>query len=358
MSALPLFQSVVPLERQHPIYRRLLENAYEAERLVLLNWSDGFVDRDGKFCHEFQISFESCFWELYIHTCLKKLGANLDFSHHAPDFVVTGRNRLCIEATIAAPSKGEQGPVGFSMRDLPEDFNSFNRKSTIRICNSFTSKVKKLRESYSNLAHCKEQPFVIAIAPFDRPFSHFSGMRPIISALYGLYYDEEQTLETSAKNIVTYNVESVSKTEKVNLPLGFFCTPEYADVSAVIYSEVATWGKIRAMADNPNALTVYKTLHPNPNGIMPTVKVRRKQEYQEDLLDGFCVFHNPFAKHKLSPDFFNHNRLAQAYIRPDGELHFDHPKDFLLCRMLQTVTLRKSDDPKDIRVFQRGTHLF
>jgi len=75
MSALPLFQSVVPLERQHPIYRRLLENAYEAERLVLLNWSDGFVDRDGKFCHEFQISFESCFWELYIHACLKKLGA-------------------------------------------------------------------------------------------------------------------------------------------------------------------------------------------------------------------------------------------------------------------------------------------
>lgn len=31
---------------------------YAAEWAVLLAWSEGFRDRDGKFCHEFQVSFD------------------------------------------------------------------------------------------------------------------------------------------------------------------------------------------------------------------------------------------------------------------------------------------------------------
>lgn len=54
MKPLPLFDDVAEPERQHPIYRMIRDGDYETERAVLLDWSKGFKDRDGKFCYEFQ----------------------------------------------------------------------------------------------------------------------------------------------------------------------------------------------------------------------------------------------------------------------------------------------------------------
>ncbi|MBF5037952.1 glycosaminoglycan attachment site [Methylophilus sp. 13] len=342
MATLPLFKTVAEAYKLHPIYKKLLGESFEPERALLLEWSEGMVDRDGKFCHEFQLSFESSMWELYLHACLKKLGAEIDFSHHAPDFVVNGKEGFNIEATISAPAKGGQGPIGFDISDMPKGFNEFNSEATIRVCNSFISKVTKFRNNYSKLSHAQNKPFVLAIALFHAPFSHFAAMRPIISALYGLYHDEDETIASGATKMVSYNVAGVFKKENVFLPLGYFCTPEYSDISAVIYSDVATWGKIRAMANNPDAMSFYTTFHPNPNGLEPIVKNASKAEYNEDLLDGLCIFHNPYAKHPLSPRIFDHERIAQAHIKPDGELYFDHPDDFLFCRMINTITPKTS----------------
>lgn len=72
MKPLPLFDDISDKERQHPIYRMIRDGNYEAERSVLLAWSEGFEDRDGKFCQEFQVSFEPCLWELYLHAYLKR----------------------------------------------------------------------------------------------------------------------------------------------------------------------------------------------------------------------------------------------------------------------------------------------
>jgi hypothetical protein len=39
---------------------------------VLTDWARGFIDRDGKFVKEFQTTFNSCFWELYVYAVLKR----------------------------------------------------------------------------------------------------------------------------------------------------------------------------------------------------------------------------------------------------------------------------------------------
>lgn len=342
MNPLPLFEDVAEPERQHPIYRMIRDGDYAAERAVLLAWSEGFQDRDGKFCHEFQVSFEPCLWELYLHAYMKELGAVVDFSFPSPDFVVNGTEPFCIEATICAPAEGKPGPQGHSINDLPTDLNRFNSEATVRICNSFTSKVKRLRERYTALPQCKGKPFVLAIASFDRPFSHMAAMRPIISALYGLYHDEEKTIASGAQKMESYNVDGVVKNENTTIDVGYFCTPEYSDVSAVIFSSLATWGKVRAVADNPNAHTVYRTLHPNPGSLHPTMRIAAKADYHEHLLDGLCVMHNPFADYKLDPKALGHERLAQGFVKPDGELDFVAPDDFLLMRFLMSVTPKGS----------------
>jgi hypothetical protein len=347
MKPLPLFIDVSEPERQHPIYRMIRDGDYEAERSVLLAWSKGFEDRDGKFCHEFQVSFEPCLWELYLHAYLKEINASVDLSYSSPDFVVNGAEPFCIEATVAAPAKGQAGSYGYTIDDMPSDMSRFNSEATVRICNSFTSKVIKLRESYAKLPQCQDKPFVLAIASFDRPFSHLAAMRPIICALYGLYHDEEETIAAGSQKMVSYNVNGVMKNESTSINLGYFCTPEYEDVSAVIFSSLATWGKVRAVADNPGALTVYRTFHPNPGSLLPTMRVAQKSDYREHLLDGLCVFHNPFAKHKLNPCTLSHERLAQAFVTEDGELDFVAPDNFLLMRSLMSIKPVTKDSAAD-----------
>jgi len=251
--------------------------------------------------------------------------------------VVDAGEQLCIEATISAPPMGGQPAHGYSMDTLPNDFNRFNQDATIRLCNSFTSKVRKLRERYSKLPQCKNKPFVLAIASFDRPFSHMSAFRPVISALYGLYHDEEQTIASGSNEMVSYNVSGVVKNENATIDLGYFCSPEYSDVSAVIFSSLVTWGKVRAVADNPSAKTVYTTYHPNPGSLHPTIKHTPKSEYLEHLLDGLCVLHNPFAKYPLKTTTLSHERLAQGFVKADGELDFAAPDDFLLMRSLMSI---------------------
>jgi hypothetical protein len=102
-----LFTPVVPPERQHPNFRALVQKGLECERDVLRTWADGFVDRDGKFVTEFQTTFNSSFWELYLYAAFRELGFTLDFTHPAPDFSVTRHGlTFAAEAAIASNADG------------------------------------------------------------------------------------------------------------------------------------------------------------------------------------------------------------------------------------------------------------
>lgn len=331
-----LFKPIVPDARQYPIFKMMLSDQYGPERVVLQQWAEGFVDRDGKFVQEFQLSFESSLWELYLHAALKSWRLPVDFSHHAPDFVIEGAFPFALEATIAAPAAGGKPAYGYSAGDIPDDFTQFNIEATLRICNSFAGKVKRLREFYVNLPHMAGRPFVIGIASFDRPLAHLSCARPVIAALFGLYHDEAAT-PSDATRVVSYNVSAAPKTEQTAIDVGLFCDGTYSDVSAVVFSSLATWGKIRALADNPEALTVYTTFHPKEGQLLPEIRRAMKREYVEHLLDGLYVFHNPFAKHPLPNSIFAHQRIAQMRPADDGELVTEAPDDFLLVRQLQSI---------------------
>lgn len=314
----------------------LLQEQYGPEREVLESWAEGFRDRDGKFVREFQTTFESGLWELYLYACLRELGHEVDMSFTTPDFVITKPAALSVEATIAAPAAGGKSTYGYDRSDIPSDFNDFNRQAALRICNSFDSKIKRYKEHYAKLLHVQDRPYVIGIGAYDRPLAHMAASRPILAAFYGLYYDEEATIAAGAAAVVNYEVASAMKNDSTNIALGLFCSPEYADVSAVLYSALATWGKVRALADNPGARTVYTTFHPNPEALPPIVKRAMKKDYREHLLDGLYVLHNPFASRPLADAAFVHERLAEVR-GVDRELHMRAPEDFLLLRSLMTV---------------------
>lgn len=333
-----LFNPVVANNKQHPIFNLISKPEYAAERVVLNSWAEGFIDRDNKFVTEFQTTFESSMWELYIHAFLKELSFDIDLSNHAPDFVIKQPIECCIEATIAAPELGGQAPSGEKLLAPPKDFSEFNRKSILRICNSLSSKIKKYRKSYASLPHVKNKPYIIAIASFDRPHAHMAVNRAILASLYGIYVDEKKTIDTGAQELLKIPIDSIMKNNNANVPVGYFGNNKYSDVSAIIYSNLATWGKIRALAKSPESTSVYTTLHPNPHDLLPEVRQSIKKDYTEHLLDGLQIYHNPYAKHPLSKNLFNHERLAQHLILDNGHMEVIAPDDFLLMRMIFSCT--------------------
>jgi len=338
--SLDLFAPVVPKARQHPIFQLLMRDEYGPERATLASWAEGFLDRDGKFVQELQLTFESSFWELYLHAVLGELRLTLDMSFDAPDFVVVQPHAFSIEATIAGPAQGGPPAFGYDARqDIPEDFTDFNIQAAIRICNAFDAKVRRYRNRYAALPQAQGKPYVIAIGAFDRPYAHFAASRSVLAALYGLYFDEAAT-PRDATDVVRYNVGAAPKTPTADVPVGLFCDDSCADVSAVIYSPLATWGKLRALADNPGAHTIYQTFHPGDDGLLPKILTRFKHEYQEHLVDGLYVLHNPFARHPLPPGALSHQRLSEVSMDSSGDLTFQAPDDFLLVRTLRSVVVR------------------
>jgi hypothetical protein len=88
MDLMDLFTPVVSEEAQHPNFRTITKYANTFNCDVLNEWARGFKDRDGKFVKEFQTTFDSSFWELYLFAVMKHFQLEVDFSFSAPDFVI------------------------------------------------------------------------------------------------------------------------------------------------------------------------------------------------------------------------------------------------------------------------------
>jgi len=100
---LDLFTSTTTEDKLHSHFKYLLDQENEEIKKVLLRWSSGFEDRDNKFNHEFQTTFNSSFWEIYLNQCFHDLGMSIDFSRISPDFTVTSKNNnlINVEAVTA-----------------------------------------------------------------------------------------------------------------------------------------------------------------------------------------------------------------------------------------------------------------
>ena len=196
-----LFRPRVPAKQWHPTFKGLWQERNPWNECVLADWATGFHDRDNKFVKEFQTTFNSSFWELYLFTCLKRVGFSVDFSHTAPDFVATkGDDVVCIEAVIASHAEG--ATPEWERKTKPEigetDQDKLLETAMPRIANALASKHKLYREKYSKLEHVKKRPFIIAVAPFDQPFFFMETERPMRVALY--QYDVPITKPIPSEN--------------------------------------------------------------------------------------------------------------------------------------------------------------
>ena len=337
-----LFDRVVPEKDWHPNFRSMILNRNEFDMDVLLDWANGFVDRDGNFIREFQTTFNSRFWELYLYAVLKYLRLNVDFSSAIPDFTIN-QPPFCIEAVTSAQAAGNPPEHLTYSAPIPEDLNVFNLGSILRQANSINAKSKKYLDSYCNHQHIADRPFVVALAPFDCPYFMIEAHRPIEAVLFGYYIDEERRIAGKVASLDEAKVylSAVQKENGAKVPVGIFNNESHKHISAVIYSTLATKGKVRALSGDPSNNSVFTALKYNPDGELPLQEKFQKNDYKEGLLDGLHVYHNPFAEKPLYREIFDKNGVNQVYFNHDsGEWIQSMMRGFLFFRNVLTLIER------------------
>lgn len=318
-----LFTPLFPQERWHQHFKTVQDPACEPSRNVLAQWADGFVDRDGKFVQEFQLSFNSPFWELYLHALLKDYGYTVDWSRSAPDFSVSiGESQsILIEAVTANAADGK--PNEWDQKYTRENFQkldlqALNREAMVRLSSAIHAKHKKYCKSYSSQDHVKGHPFVLAVAPFEQPFFNHQYNRPIKAVLYDHYIDEEEYLMNPGAFPNGPRAKSlgfVAKDNGAEIELGLFNDDQMREISAVMFSCTATWGKVDALAtESPLRKTIITTMWGSEPDGRPVRRVGTPAEIGETLTDGMQIYHNPYALRPLDPAVFRRRGVVQVFF--------------------------------------------
>ncbi|OOF46405.1 hypothetical protein [Rodentibacter trehalosifermentans] len=331
-----LFNLKVPYEQTHPHLKKILETKDIFKMDVLQDWSKGFIDRDGKnkFIKEFQTTFNSSFWELYIFAVLRELrrikgnNFNINLDNHAPDFHLPNLN-LAIEATVALNAENDISEDCWLEPNELDSITECNIKSIIRLSNSILSKSKKYLNSYEKLPHIKNCAYIIAIQDFSQPHSYLGANRNIEAILYDYYVDEDK--DRNGTSLYGESIQQVTKNNGSPIKLGLFNNEEYSHISAIIFNPMATMGKVTALSNDPRNNCIFRHLRYNHNSPTPYIEIDKKSTYLEHLFDGMTIYHNPFAKKPLQPTIFEHKKISQIQI-VNGEKFGFIPYKHLLFR--------------------------
>ncbi|WP_339099600.1 hypothetical protein IGL98_001379 [Enterococcus sp. DIV0840] len=305
-----LFKDLKIKNDLHPKFVMLKENdEFIFHRKILNTWFEGFEDRDGKIVKEFQTTFHSSFWEIFLYKIFKDLGYSIDFTKNRPDFILKNQeyeNReIYVEATISNISINGRKEDNRGLEDilgmmtpphLNEEFDDEIEEAVVRYSSAIKTKLEKYKNDYTNLKWVKnENPYVIALSSYSQVNYGREYIFGIIALLYGLYYSKIQ------KKFIKRDY--VEKKEGVKIPIGIFELEEYSDVSAIIFTSNLTIGKLTALIKsqvNYKSQEVFNLYQDFTDDDM-TFKINMASiDSAEVLTDGVWVLHNPLAKNKLN----------------------------------------------------------
>lgn len=351
------FLPIVDEGRFHPHFRALLDPLRGTDRAEFQRWAEGFPDRDGKLVSEFQISFNTVFWEVYLYAAFRAYGFAFDWRHRSPDFALEGHEqKFVVEAVTANAAQGKLNEWDKTYADFGElDIDRLNKEAIVRLSNSILSKYLKYERDYARLDHVKRKPFVLAVGPFEQPFFNHQYNRPIRAVLYDIYVDEAAHTADPAKfpnGPPDVHLGYVTKENGAQIELGLFSDDRMRHLSAVIFSCTATWGKVNALAPEAPGRKVFinSTWASEPDG-RPVPRAGTPSEIGETITDGLQVYHNPHAICPLDTATLRRKGVVQEYFDPGADKWFlEETTRSLFFRLTHNISSTSSlpgDDRKD-----------
>jgi hypothetical protein len=315
---------------------------------VVQQWAEGFPDRDGKFVQEFQITFNSPFWEIYLHAVLRNFGFLPDWTHPAPDFSVSKDGvQACLEAVTANAADGKpaewEAPKFGSTPNPDIDLGRINREAMIRLANAIDSKHRKYLASYAKYQHVRGRPFVLAVAPFEQPFFNHQYNRPIKAVLYDHYVDEPEYMANPGlypNGPRSKQLGFITKDNGAEIELGLFNDDRMRGISAVLFSCTATWGKVDALApETSSRKVILRTMWGSSPDGRPVMRIGSPTEIGESLWDGLQVYHNPHALYPLAPELLRRAGVVQVFRDEEtGQWQEEELSNSLFYRLAMVVS--------------------
>jgi hypothetical protein len=311
-----LFLPVVNKSRLHANFLSTLAPSASGVRAVLMQWAEGFDDRDGKFVREFQTTYNSSFWELYLFAVLKHLGIRVDFSFAAPDFVLADYP-IAVEAVIASHAQDDDFEWQATLAVLQKDLVVRRKASIIRLSNALLAKSDTFRRRYAVLPHMADRSYVVAISNYGTQDFYLQGDAPMQRLLFDI--DKEK---------------AIHKPNGAPVRLGLFKSDVHAHISAVLYSSLATFGKARALGNDIGDIT-FRAVRKKENAT-PTYITALKSEYKESLTDGLVLYTNPYASAPINAELFADPGIRRYVANKEGRFDVSfHPDGDLYFRMVQ-----------------------
>lgn len=309
-----LFSPRVPESQFHSNFSVLLkDDSNLEEKKVMEEWAKELLIRDGseKFIKEFQTSFNSCFWEMYLNALFKSWNLEIDYSKPHPDFLISDFGGICIESVIANTEKdgipesinaGKKTDYSVFPNVINEkEYEDFIRKSIIRLSNALLYKLRKYNDSYSKENYVKNKPYIIALTPFDRPGFWFQMDEPLLELLYGF-----RNKSAINKNLSCEKIERICSIQKDNgsdIDLGIFDDSQWSCVSGVIFSTTATYSKVQALSKSKGNGQYFYYSRYKANSKTSEFGCIPKCEYKETIDDGVKLFINLNAKNPIPIEF-------------------------------------------------------
>ncbi len=133
----------------------------------------------------------------------------------------------------------------------------------------------------------------------------------MFALLYGLYYSPERDQYEKRNYVKKPNTDS-------NIQIGIFNTEEMKDISAIIFTNVLTLGKLSSLSKSTGHDLAH-VLNVRYDREAPHYKIHEvSSDHPEDLLDGLYVFHNPNAKIKFECEEIKSNHLVEFSLDSIG----------------------------------------
>ncbi|WP_101319809.1 hypothetical protein [Aeromonas sobria] len=347
-----LFTPIVKEEKLHPLFKKIVsEPVYRPTMAVINGWSAGLLGRKkeaNKFIKEFQTTFNSSLWELYLNKAFIDFGYQIDYSKESPDFhlIHSSGRKINVEA-VTANNKNNENPEYYSNVTIQDSFKRSNEEflnqSSIKLIGKIKDKhdlfvgVNGKKHPYSSLEHVKGNPFVIAVAPFDNHISYAQNNMAINRILYGLEPPRSDGTQEKINHIINSNGQQIE--------IGIFTNNSYENISAVIFSTTAMFGKAIVQtnlkgivkATRYRELTIdtflktdgrqslgmhhikidtdhdlFKLRFLNGTNVCGSdMHIYSSSKHKESHLDGLHIYYNPYAKVPLDKDLFMAYEVTQ-----------------------------------------------
>ncbi|WP_101757325.1 hypothetical protein [Oceanicoccus sp. KOV_DT_Chl] len=253
-------------EANSQIYRNVRDSdtpmMIRARQLCLNMWKTYEPYADEHFVTEFQRDFSARFWEMDLTCILLELGKGIECPKPGPDIKVD--NSIWIEAI--SPTQGNED----SPDRVPEIVTGIATSiDSDLIALRYTASVEEKHRKYHRYIEAgiitNDEPYIIALNSSQIPGASLELPMPrIVSALLsiGSQYVEFDRESGDVVGGGYHYKETVAKSNGANVPIDMFHNPDYAGISAVLYSNSDCCN--RAEKNGSGYILVHNPLAKNP----------------------------------------------------------------------------------------------